>query len=304
MNFDNRLSRSPRLSPRDFLYRTWRNSTASLRKARILSASRLLVTPFSGFILSSFYLSSEIQQSGLNYLNPRSRDLDAGARPDIDGQVIYVQVDQLEEFLRNIMPTIRREIILITGKWHLPSLRESKVVETISKSTLVRRWYSQNQVFKSLPVLPFPFGVELSTAPLVHRLMSEVPQIKATEVLVPHVRIHPHFSAEIRALRGALVPIMGRELKVKDYLMQIAGSKFVVSPPGDRPDTYRHWESIALGAKPVGMLDFPLRDLFGDSFVSIDGFDNISTREMPESNGPDSSLVLLERWRREVMIES
>ena len=285
---------------KEILHRTWRDSTVPLRRERIRSASRKVVTPFSGFILSSYYLSSEIEASGLSYLNPHSQNLAAGAMPTTDGQVLFVQVDQLNEFVLSVLPSIRKQFVLITGKWHLPGLSSSKTVEDLAKSSKVITWFSQNQVFPNLPIEPFPFGVELTTAPHVQRLMKSKQQEKSIEVLVPRARVHPHFPADIRRMRETLAPHMEREMPVKDYLKQIAKSKFVVSPPGDRPDTYRHWESIALEAVPVGIVQYPLRGLFGQSMFSVQDFEGITSQEFPSHARPDRSLVLLETWKRRV----
>lgn len=286
---------------KDFLHRTWRDSTASFRRARIRSASHSIVTPFSGFILSSYFLSSEIEESGFFYLNPNSQNLAKGARTISDGKVVFVQADQLDEFVEKILPTIRHQFVLITGKWHLPSLRITRTVRDLARSSRVLKWYSQNQVTAGIPIEPFPFGVEITTAPLVDRLMNSKPPKKTIDVLVPHARIHPHFRPEIRNMRETLASQMESEMPVIDYLRQIQKSKFVVSPPGDRPDTYRHWESIALGAVPVGVMGKPLRELFGENMFFLQSFEGIASQDFPEYVRPNRSLVLLETWRRKVL---
>jgi hypothetical protein len=48
-----------------------------------------------------------------------------------------------------------------------------------------------------------------------------------------------------------------------DYFLEMAKSKYVVSPNGDRPDCYRHYEAIGLGAVPITQLDPVLYAHFG-----------------------------------------
>ena len=293
-----RDGKNGRLELKAQLYRNWRASSAPLRRASVLSAAKYLVTPFSGFILSDFFLSPEVADGGFSFLNPASQNLLTGARPLAERTVIYVQSDFIEVFAQEVLPTIGRAFFLITGKWHLPTLTLTKAADVLLSSPKVITWYSQNQVDSSVPILPFPFGVEPTTAPLVRRLMRGSFIRKDTEVLVPHARVHPHFSPEVREIRSGLAPIMEPEMPVRDYLRRIRQSRFVVSPPGDRPDTYRHWESIALGAVPVAMLRGPLRDLFGRSMVSLDDFRDISNPGFEGGIAPDVSLVLLDTWRR------
>jgi hypothetical protein len=47
----------------------------------------------------------------------------------------------------------------------------------------------------------------------------------------------------------------GTKLSLPDYLEQLAKSKFVLSPGGHKPDCFRHYEALALGAIPVTDLD-------------------------------------------------
>lgn len=284
-----------------YLYRKWRNSSAPLRRASVLSAAKYLVTPFSGFILSNYFLSPEVAEGGFHYLNSTSQNLLSGARPLVDGTVVYVQSDSIERFTQEILPTIDKDFYLITGKWHLPSLTLTKAADTLIGSPKVLAWYSQNQVNPDVPIFPFPFGIELTTAPLVRRLMSGNLHRKHTDVLVPHVRIHPHFTSEVREIRSSLTPLMEPEMPIRQYLRLIRRSRFVVSPPGDRPDTYRHWESIALGAVPVGNIGGPLRDLFGGSMMSVEDFADFSRNPFPKYAAPDVSLVLLDTWRRRLI---
>lgn len=82
--------------------------------------------------------------------------------------MLFVQVNQLDDFCWNVLPQILGPFTLITGKWHLPALQKSEYVTTILASRHLNRWYSPSQVFDDLPILPFPFGVKLSSAPHVY----------------------------------------------------------------------------------------------------------------------------------------
>ena len=289
-----------RSKAKDAVYRQWRISSGAWRKAQALSAARHLVTPFSGYMLSNFYLSDEIDGSGLNYLNPQSHNLKSADQPLEDGAVVFIQSDQVEQFVAAVLPRIGPRFFLITGKWHLPSLEITKAVESLSASPKILGWFSQNQVRPDLPIRAFPYGLEPTTAPVVPRLLAATSPHQDIDVLGPHARIHPHFSEEIKEIRSSLAPFMDDEMPIVDYLERIRRSKFVVSPPGDRPDTYRHWEALALGAMPVSNLSGPLRRLFGDNMIFVEDFRDVSRQSFSVSAAPDSSLVLLETWKRRV----
>lgn len=43
----------------------------------------------------------------------------------------------------------------------------------------------------------------------------------------------------------------GPKLAVDDYYRAMASTEYVLSPNGDRPDCYRHYEALLLGAIPI-----------------------------------------------------
>jgi len=47
----------------------------------------------------------------------------------------------------------------------------------------------------------------------------------------------------------------GTKLPLADYYEEIAKSRFILSPNGDRPECYRHYEAIGLGTIPITQLD-------------------------------------------------
>jgi hypothetical protein len=51
----------------------------------------------------------------------------------------------------------------------------------------------------------------------------------------------------------ALVP-QGEKLSPKEYSQKMHESKYILSPDGDRPECYRHYEAIGLGTMPITQL--------------------------------------------------
>lgn len=270
----------------------WGSSRTAIREA-----AHHVATPFMGFVLSDYYLSEEIDELGLGFLNPRSRRLSHRIATRIrPSSSIYCQVDQLEVFADRHLPRLRGPFVLITGKWHLPALDMSPACQTILASRLLIAWYSQNQVY-DVPIRPFPYGVNLATAPaIVERIRR--PRSKERRIFVPFATMHPHLTGIARTTRLALTSSMSPALPLPEYLDAIASSRFVISPPGDRPDTYRHWEAIALGAVPVSVLADPFRDLFGDALLFSDDLTLQAHGAIDESAAqPNPALATVQHWR-------
>jgi hypothetical protein len=261
-----------------------------------------VVTPFTPYVLSDAFLASEVEKYGFRGLNPRSINLaESSEWPAGDCPVVFVQVNQLDTFANQILPRIPGTFILITGKWHLPGLEVSDSVDMILANPHLKRWYSQNQTYENVPILPFPYGVKLSSAPHVYWRMrlQKILGLGRSGVFVPHVASHPHLEGPAREARSELVDIMGPRLSLPKYLNRILRHRAVVSPPGDRMDTYRHWESVALGAIPVSNLPLPLSNLFGTAMVRAESFRDVGYLLLRTSGcTPTPELATVAYWRR------
>jgi len=257
-----------------------------------------LVTPSSPFILSDYYLSEEVTKLRLQYLNPKS--LPIGPRTVfIPNSIIFCQVDQLEEFAEKFLSKIDVPITLITGKWSLPGLSDTPVAREILKNPWVVRWYSQNQIFDHLEIEPFPYGVNFLSAHKVFREQRRAKQdTSRIDLLVPFARVHSHLPTLAKQMRRRLQPLMEKKLPIRRYLASLRAAKYVISPPGDRPDTYRHWECIALGTIPVSQLPRSFAELFQGTAILTDDLLGFSIPSIPGSHvRPNPRVAELSFWK-------
>jgi hypothetical protein len=227
------------------------------------SANRL-VTPFTGFVLSQHFLSREIGKLGFRWLAPRSKDLaQHGSSEVVSQDVIYCQVDQLEEFYLEYLPRITVPYVLITGKESLPGLEDTETARQVLKDPNLIAWFSQNQIFEHLDIQPFPYGVSAWKARSIEREARRARVLtRRRAVYLPYCSIHEHLPEGARRLRKTLEPFMEPLEPFSQYLRHLSESLFILSPPGDRPDTYRHWEIIATGGVPVSDLPPKLLEMF------------------------------------------
>lgn len=268
----------------------------------IYRASRIIVTPFTAFILSDHYLSSEVDELALNWLNRKSRSFRSGSAQFSKCRLVFCQVDQLEEFAESYLPKIKSRFVLLTGKWGLPSLTVSDTVFEILNHPLVVSWFSQNQVFRELPIAPFPYGVEVRGAPAVVREARRAQKkvgLRNPRLLIPHARVHPHLEGASRSFREQMLGVMGPTMSHKQYLSEIGRHMMVLSPGGDRPDTYRHWECIALGAVPVSNVRPELAALFHNDMLYAENVVSAQQTRTPEQS-PLSTLWRVRIWKKRV----
>jgi hypothetical protein len=95
------------------------------------------------------------------------------------------------------------------------------------------------------------------------------------------------------------------------FYRSLSLSKYVLSPEGDRPDCYRHYECIGLGAIPISNIDqFLYKDIFGDSMlfapavskmVSMYEFQHIERGDV--AGLPNRDLIVFDYWKDQLIIK-
>lgn len=267
------------------------------------------VTPFLGFMLSDFYLSNEVEEIGLNWLAPDSRHLKVKTINQVNNpKIIYCQSDQLEEFAAKFLEQISFNFILIAGKHNLPKVSTSLALEKIFSHKNVIKVFMQNSTIDHPLVEAFPYGVKLNNLIELEQVINEIkfPSFceRTQNVLIPFATVHSHLSGRPLLVRKLLKPHMMPKVNYKDYLKQLSNCRFVISPHGDRPDTYRHWESIIMGAYPIIENIGSFQKVFNSSAIFVDSLLDLSKFEQLELlEGPDRSVVLASHWRAKVYLE-
>jgi len=263
-----------------------------------------IITPFSGFFISNLYLSEEIDFHRLGWINKKSKRLNLmRIKLRKKPAVIYCQVDQLEQFNRKFLHRINFNFILITGKWHLPSIEPSDAVRSILKSAKLLVWYSQNQIFDHLNIKHFPYGVNFFTLNSLCKTKKISGQRDVTP-LIPYSTIHPHMTVNPKHPRRLLENFMEAPKSLENYLLDLQSHEYVVCTPGDRPDTYRHWETVVSGAIPMCEDISMFRELFINRACYLSDFSHESVfSDKPIMSNFNKNVALVGYWKQ-IMDES
>jgi len=179
---------------------------------------------------------------------------------------IYVPIHSLAYFNKHILPNILVPVIIMCGQfilfadkdlsddwenWFLPLYSNPNVLKVFC--------HNAKEYAKQLHprMEPFPFGLKhqhynkMLPTPLeifckcfFHLL--QLPQ-KSISVFKGFVSTHTNPQREAMP-RSPKLPL-------KQYYNHLAKSHYVLSPNGDQPEGYHHYEAIAFGAIPVTKLD-------------------------------------------------
>ena len=179
---------------------------------------------------------------------------------------IYVHTKMLTDFIQYFVPNLKVPIVLLSGSYD--NTRENRLsrnrVEYILDHPLIAHWFCQN-VYNStgltyLPpkLSPLALGIE----PFSKNPRGPNPVVILRDVILRYAYHLPNktigvfeaYSSPFTNPSRAQIP-RGVKMPLPDYLEELARSKFVLSPSGHKPDCFRHYEALALGAIPVTDLD-------------------------------------------------
>lgn len=221
---------------------------------------------------------------------------------------VCVDVTAFESFATDLLPLIGVKVLLFTHRFTLPQLHKSNLTDRVRSHPNVAHWFAQNPVYtENDKYSAFPYGVEPGKLPAFGDALlayHQGPEEKNTTI--EHLHLSPtHPSREKLIARRANAGI-GR-YKEHEFYAKIAATRFLISPRGDRPDCFRHWEAIGLGAIPVSNIDPNLYGpLFGNDMLYVeDGDKMLEFMDDPSKldsryRAPQSQRVLTRYWTKKV----
>lgn len=224
------------------------------------SPIRLLTTQTGCRIARWFYPTSHNQKQYRDCVHqPRSKRLTPERATLVkDYDTIYCVFTKLQEFVDNLLDEITADIVVISGQIQIVPAVSEHTIEKLLNHEHVLHWFCQNiPVYggrnTSHPKLsPFPYGLkevvhkpnpQLDAYKRIFRRRFHKTELIFAGYLAPSpLRVH--------------VPIVNEsKLEPEAYFTLMAKSIYTLSPNGDRPECYRHYEALGLGTVPITGLD-------------------------------------------------
>lgn len=181
---------------------------------------------------------------------------------------VFVHKRMLFAFVNQTLPHVQVPIILLSGSYENSKkfILPLETRQTILDSPLIAHWFCQNVMevigLKHLPdkVHPLALGIEpFGKDPKAHvnpaALIRDV-ILRYSQTGLPQktIEVFEAYASPNTNPKRLYMP-RGIKLPLPEYLETIARSKFVLSPDGHKPDCFRHYESLGLGAIPITELD-------------------------------------------------
>ncbi|KAL3918825.1 MAG: hypothetical protein SGILL_004054 [Bacillariaceae sp.] len=190
---------------------------------------------------------------------------------------IYVTFQKLPIFVANILPLVETDVVILTGQIYKTPPLDPDVVHALLEHGHVLHWFCQNlnlhyqygrNINHDQKVSPFPYGLKQT----VHKHHTRDDEALASfqqvfletwndttndrdvdSIYVGPLHPWPHRVA--KGIPGAMEQSNATRLLPLEFYRQMARHRFVLSPNGDRPECYRHYEALGLGVIPITELD-------------------------------------------------
>ena len=234
-----------------------------------------LVNPFSPLLLCDHHYGTEREIHPDIVINPLD---ERKARLIKPCEAVCVNAQSFDAFTTDVLPLMPSKIVLFTSRLHLPQVERSRLTDAVKAHPNISHWFAQNPVYPSDErYTAFPYGIQSSSleayvsAFLAHHMprglsgINALAKNKTIEHLpfkLTHPSRAPFLTDGVRDMPDMKPPL---------FYERIARAKFLVSPRGDRQDTFRHWEAIGLGARPIANINKTLYgSLFGMDMVYME----------------------------------
>lgn len=187
------------------------------------------------------------------------------------GDTIYVTFLELEHFCQNLLDRLTVDVVVISGQIQKVAPVPEEIIDRLLDAPHVLAWCCQNlpmyvpaRHLGHAKVHSFPYGLKEA----IQRPSARNAPLFAFETVFWETWPHPIKNqtlyvgpmAETSPTRSKILQAQTRTkdnhssmevLDPLDYMREVARSHYILSPNGDRPECYRHYEAIGLGTIPI-----------------------------------------------------
>jgi len=158
----------------------------------------------------------------------------------------------IEEFARDVLPTIKIPSVFISGGCDWDITLHRKGVATILESPMITRWLANNVQMIHPKLISVPVGIgfdhERSGA---HPILAETMEANLPKKALVYASYTLGTNTPARKKCFEETDILYPWTGFRENLEAIARSLFVISPCGGGVDCYRHWEALYLKTIPI-----------------------------------------------------
>ena len=221
------------------------------------------ITTHSGCRISK-WIYDDVESHSSFECNPNDiRQLTSNTMHLIDDyDTIYIPFSKLVVFGDKVLDHLAVKVVIISGLWQNGGPNKNETIQRMLNNSNVVSWFCQN-----LPkyggndpyhkkIAPFPYGIKefghkgpegFNT---YKRVFFQTLNITAVD---KKTHIYAGYISKSQPYRQSIQS--GPKLPAEEFFHNVAMARYILSPDGDRPDCFRHYEALGLGTVPITQLD-------------------------------------------------
>lgn len=174
-----------------------------------------------------------------------------------EGDIVFLKTELIDYFFTIIHPRIKNPYILVSH--NSDSSAPGKYAHFLDDEKLIA-WFTQNCDLAHHPKLfPIPIGIanphwDHGNAAIIDSITRHLPKIKKDTLLYLNIAAQNN-----PAIRNEVIRLFSHKnfcynpspKPWREYLLDMAKSKFVLSPHGNGLDCHRTWEALLMGSIPI-----------------------------------------------------
>lgn len=192
---------------------------------------------------------------------------------------VYVPTKLISSFFFGPMVNLTVPIVVLSGQYQYQRANRlsKKIIRQFARHPLLMKWFVQNPDLylnggqirgPRFKISTLPFGLQKNHYD-PHNPKPK-PGVVFREAFMRHIQLpektrgimYGYINPATSVTRQSIPS--GEYLSLDKYYDELAQSRFVVSPGGDRPDCYRNYEALAFGAIPITNLNPAWYSFFQD----------------------------------------
>lgn len=169
------------------------------------------------------------------------------------GSTFFVKTDYIAEFFRHVHPHIRYPYVLVT---HNSDFGAPGACRKFLNDPKLLAWYGQNVELSHPKLHPIPIGI--ANQCWLHGNVDLLKQVQELSVMKSHLlylnftqSTYPERTKVYELFKNIAYVYLQTNREYENYLLDVASSKFTLSPRGNGLDCHRTWEALWLGSIPI-----------------------------------------------------
>ena len=188
------------------------------------------------------------------------------ARQLLENDTIFVPFTAIKQFTQEVLDDISVDVVIISAQTHHVAAVSNDIISKLVNHLHVIHWFCQNLPIyggsnpRHIKVSPFPYGIkekerhEWDSFDSYKRVLFESISTNTTIT----TKTNMIFAGPLGGTnpeRSNIPQMKNKTIQPEELFRMMAQSRYVLSPDGDRPECYRHYEAIGLGTVPITQLD-------------------------------------------------